>query len=290
MEDQSIDQFYKSLEKDPLNEFLPVRKIKERQIKIEWIEDQLRIVGAVKPGMPSKLNTFSSAKSFSCQPAYFRRGVRQADDLDMLAEQAAYMLSLLRVHLLNGGIDYTDPESGINITAPSGIPTRNQFTYKGIGDLLAKLENPRRMVGGGEGQWVVLCNKFVEEALAGALPDDYRVLGNRMLYDDLVEGVLTRKHAWPIDNITMIWVPEDLPGVTYKTVGATYLTTGENPDQEPGYWLRYIPAVDGLNADLGVDLTRSPFERIKSPEAWQGGVAGLPVLNKPSRVFTFKPA
>lgn len=139
------------LQADPLGKFMPVREMQEKTLKIEWVEENLRVTGVVKPGMPNQLNTWAKARSFTIEPAYFRRGhfidqdtinhlrapgtLMQNYGMDLVQEQlqelvsqANMMLSVLRAQLFTGGINYTDPETGVNISAQSGIPTSNYYT------------------------------------------------------------------------------------------------------------------------------------------------------------------
>lgn len=141
------------LQADPLAQYLPTVQIPEEDIRVEWLEDSLRLTGVVKPGMPNGLNRMDKAKSFKVEPAYFRRGdfidmktinyLRAPGTVDkqwgmtlvdrqmrLLVEQANMMLTVLRAQLFTGGINYTDNENGVTITAASGIPANNYF---GIG-------------------------------------------------------------------------------------------------------------------------------------------------------------
>jgi hypothetical protein len=135
---------------DPLADFLPQDSVLDEQIRVEWIEGELRVLGVVRPGMPNGLNTFPKGKSFSVEPAYFRRGqvidqktinhLRQegerfkikgkklvTDQLTGIIEQGNMMLQVLRAQLLSGGIAYQDAETGVSITADSGIPDSNKY-------------------------------------------------------------------------------------------------------------------------------------------------------------------
>lgn len=136
---------------DPLLEALPQRMIPEKEVRVEWTESELRLLGIVLPGKPNKMNSFGDAKSFSFKPAYFRRGdfldmelvnhLRQAGSMQKtygmdliqerlmnLLDQANLMMSVLRAQLLTGGINLTDNETGFSVVANSGIPAANLYT------------------------------------------------------------------------------------------------------------------------------------------------------------------
>lgn len=139
------------LQADPLGKILPQRNIQERDVRVEWREDNLRTIGVVKPGMPNLLNKFGKANEFRFAPAYFRRGqfidqdtinyLRMPGEANMhygmelvqeqlaeLLDQGNMMLSVLRAQLLTGGINYTDAETGVSVVASSGIPAGNYYT------------------------------------------------------------------------------------------------------------------------------------------------------------------
>lgn len=139
------------IQADPLGQFLPQMVTPEREVRVEWVESNLRVTGVVRPGMPNKLNTFAKAKTQVFTPAVFRRGqfidqdvinhlrapgtMSQTYGMDLvreqlteLVEQGNMMMSVLRAQMLSGGIDYTDPETGVNISAVSGIPAGNYYT------------------------------------------------------------------------------------------------------------------------------------------------------------------
>lgn len=143
------------IQPDPLGFILPQRSIQEKQIRVEWVESNLRLLGVVKPSMPNTLNTFAKARSFTAEPAYFRRGqfidmdtinhlrapgtLNQTYGMDLiqeqmteLVEQANMMMSVLRAQLLStGSINYTDPETGVVIAAAGGVPAANMYEIGG---------------------------------------------------------------------------------------------------------------------------------------------------------------
>ncbi len=135
---------------DPLKIALPQKNVPVKEVRVQWREDELRIMGIVVPGERNKMNTFGNAKEFSFKPAHFRRG----DFLDMeminhllgldaekemgmdlvqerinnLAEQAELVMTVLRAQLMSGGINLTDYETGNSVVANSGIPSDNLYT------------------------------------------------------------------------------------------------------------------------------------------------------------------
>lgn len=144
------------LQDDPLNEFLPQLTVPDRFIRIERIDDDLRLTGAVNPGMPNNLNSWDKGTTMDVRPAYFRRG----DTIDMdtinylrqpgteqkrwgmgivqrqmkkLVDQCNMMWTVLRAQLFSGAINYTDVQSGVSVQANSGIPASNFFVIGSAG-------------------------------------------------------------------------------------------------------------------------------------------------------------
>ncbi len=134
---------------DPLAEDLPQKEIREKEIRVEWKEDQLRLMGVVRPGRGNKLATYGNAKYFTSRGSYFRRG----DFLDMdtvnhlrapggtdlyglafidermreLMGQTNQTWAFLRAMALSTGeIDYTDYETGNTIEADFNVPAANK--------------------------------------------------------------------------------------------------------------------------------------------------------------------
>lgn len=145
------------MKQDPLKLVLPQRMIPQKEVRVQWKETELRIMGIVQPGERNKLNTFGKAKEFSFKPAHFRRGsffdmetVNHLLNIDTkewgmdivqeeitnLAEQAELMMTVLRAQLMTGGINLTDYETGNSVVANSGIPSGNYYTV-GAGLLAA---------------------------------------------------------------------------------------------------------------------------------------------------------
>lgn len=133
---------------DPILFALPQRAIPDPEVRVEWIEEELRLLGVIRSGQPNKLNTFGKAKGFNFTAAMFRRGdiidmetvnrLRAPgkqqqiwglqlvkDRLNALVGQANHMMNYLRAQLLSGGINYTDHETGNTIIADPGIPSQN---------------------------------------------------------------------------------------------------------------------------------------------------------------------
>lgn len=146
-----LAQEIQQIQADPLGSFLPQRAIVDEQIRVEWVEGELRLLGVVNPGMPNGLNTFPTGKRLNMQPALFRRGqvIDQytlnhlrapgetqklygmelvQEQMTGLIEQGNMMLTVLRAQLLTGGINYVDRETGVSVQADSGIPAGNLYT------------------------------------------------------------------------------------------------------------------------------------------------------------------
>lgn len=178
-----LAQEIQQLGADPLGQFLPTVQIPEEQVRVEWIVDSLRLTGVVRPGMPNGLNRMDKAQSFTVEPAYFRRGdfidmktinyLRQAGtvnkqwgmslverQLRILVDQANMMMSVLRAQLFTGAVAYTDPETGVSITSPSGIPVNNYYTIGAAGG------GPLNTDFNAEVQWADLANaKIIDNVI-----------------------------------------------------------------------------------------------------------------------------
>ena len=147
-------------ETDPLRDILPNKEQFVKEVRVEWTEEELRLMGVVAPGKPNKMNTQGKVKVMTHQAANFRRGDFIDQDLinhlrapggdaekqygmDMvqerlqsLVDQANLMFAYLRMQAMSGGIDYTDPETGFSVEADSGIPTRNNYEIGVNGDVV----------------------------------------------------------------------------------------------------------------------------------------------------------
>jgi hypothetical protein len=174
------------LQADPLGQFLPTILTPEEDIRVEWLVDSLALTGVVKPGMPNPLNHQDKARSFKVEPAYFRKGdfidmktinyLRQPGTVDktwgmglverqmrMLVDQANMMMTVLRAQLFTGGINYTDPQTQVTITAASGIPANNYFT---IGQATGGGSgNADFLTAGGGKQWTDPTAKVLDDLL-----------------------------------------------------------------------------------------------------------------------------
>lgn len=154
---------FNELERTDLSPFFPDQYNNERTIIIEQhIEPVLGMMSVVEPGMP--------AGSFREPAGRVRRRyvqpliVREDDFLDQLlinqmrrpgsneayapaeiiAQRVAAMvrkhqntIDFFRVQVLLGGINYTDPNTGVSVNVPTHIPKHNLFRYDGWNDTLA---------------------------------------------------------------------------------------------------------------------------------------------------------
>lgn len=139
-------------DQDPIKLVFPDQDEFHDEVRVEWTEEELRLIGVVNPGQPNRLDTVGKGKTIIFQSATFRRGgfidmklintLRAAggdaqkkygiqmvsDRMTNLIAGANRMFSLLRAQMLSGGINYTDPENGNVLTADSGIPNANYYT------------------------------------------------------------------------------------------------------------------------------------------------------------------
>lgn len=136
---------------DPTAALLPRREIFQKEIRVEQKDGDLRLIGVVKAGQPNKLDTFTSARSFTATPALFRRGAywdmelvnhlravgteqevwgleQVQEKLQELFNGIELMFIKLRALCLTGGINYLDQETGNSVVADSGIPSGNFYT------------------------------------------------------------------------------------------------------------------------------------------------------------------
>lgn len=146
---------------DPTVGILPQEDHPFDQVRVEQVEDDLRLIGVVSGGSPNKLNTQGRGRSFNFSSAQFRRGdfidmklinslrapggspmqkygmAQVKDRLSLLVGQANLMLAYLRAQLLSAGaINYTDPETGKTVITTSAVPATNLYTI-GSGSSLA---------------------------------------------------------------------------------------------------------------------------------------------------------
>lgn len=137
---------------DPLASILGEKTVFTKEVRVEWTEEELRLIGVVPTGKANKMNTHGKAKSFVHTAANFRSGDFLDQDLinhlrapggdaekeygmdlvqerlTTLVEQGAHMMAFLRAQMLSGGVNYTDSETGFSVVANSGIPSGNYYT------------------------------------------------------------------------------------------------------------------------------------------------------------------
>jgi len=153
---------YAELDTTDLSDLFPDEMNPERTIVIETMMESLELMPVVKPGQP--------AGNFITHPRMFRRMVepahfRQDDFLDQFTinqlkklgtPNEAYnpleivqnrvktmvnmhnrTLDFLRVQTLLGGINYTDPRTGVALQVSTQIPVNNFFRYDGFNATVA---------------------------------------------------------------------------------------------------------------------------------------------------------
>jgi len=333
------------LQADPLGKFLPQREIMEKEVKVEWTEDNLRVTGVVKPGMPNKLNTFAKAQSFSFQAAYFRRGqfidqdtinylrapgtMMQEYGMDLVQEQMQelldqgnMMLSVLRAQLFLGGINYTDPETGVSIVANSGIPAGNLYTIgttapvagspqwhltataTPVTDLQkiifrARLEGkntPTHMIMNGQLLQLLMMNKEIRSYIHPTAPTSLQV-GASSLVQLGADGYPTRICGVEIVRCDTLYDDLDNTGALVRRylwpVNKVVLFSANNPDL-PGQilgntFLTKGEHPNGHNGSTGVWVRTFMGDSLGGPTTAPGvgmqvGMAGLPVFKKPKWV------
>lgn len=253
--------------------------------KVTSKESESTGASLVKPGMPNLLSS---------------RGEGFKDLCDM----AAFLFTILSAQMLLGGISYTDPESNVKVTAESGIPDSNKLTYSGLWDLhntISSLPYRKNIPG----TWTYICNSSIETALSSLMPVTYgdapkpEIVAISTLYDSVKDGVATRGYLWPNDKIVAIFTPD----LFTTALGKTYLTKGEHPRGKEGYsgiWYRHIEPVKTFADCLGPKtLTSETMTEEQKADfaskyfhegAYQIGVAGLPVITHPERVFIISPS
>ncbi len=137
------------LQNDPLAEFLPDKSIPTKRVEVKMKDGNLRVTGIVTPMMPNGLNKWDRAKTFSYEPALFRRGqfidqetvnflvdgnsYDKAYGMDLiqaqiqdLVNQGNMMNTIMRAQLLTGGVNITDSETGVTVEAESGMDASKQ--------------------------------------------------------------------------------------------------------------------------------------------------------------------
>ncbi len=146
-----LAQAAQQLQNDNLGSFLPDKPIPTKRVEVQVKDGNLRLTGIVNPGMPNGLNKWDTYRSFSYEPALFRRGSfvdmetvnylsahdpgAKAYGMDLiqsqvqdLTNQANMMNAVMRAQLLLGGIDITDVETKVQVQANAGIPVGNAIT------------------------------------------------------------------------------------------------------------------------------------------------------------------
>lgn len=333
------------LQGDPLGVFMPQREIQEKEIRVEWTEDNLRVTGVVRPGMPNRLNTFKNARSFSFQAATFRRGqfidqetinylrapgsLTQTYGMDLVQEQmqelldqANMMLTVLRAQLFLGGINYTDPETGVSVVADSGIPVGNYYTIgtsapvtssahwsdpanaTPVADLQnlifrARLEGkntPTHIVMNGQLLHMLQKNKEIRSYLnpesVGAL-----LTGSTSLVQFGADGMPSRIAGLQIVRCDTLYDDLDNTGALVRRylwpVNKVVMFSQTNPDL-PGQvlgntFLTRGEHPNGMNGGTGVWVRTFMGDSMGGPTTAPGvgmqvGMAGLPVFKKPKWV------
>lgn len=336
------------IQADPLAQFLPQRAIQEKQIRVEWVEHNLRLLGAVKPGMPNTLNTFAKARAFTAEPAYFRRGqfidqdtinhlrapgtINKQYGMDLvqehltdLIEQSNMMMAILRAQLFSAGsINYTDPETGVAITAPGGVPAGNLYTIGGgvgpfgasvgwhdpaakpVTDLhnlvfraeLAGRNRPTHLIANGALLHVLSLNNEVRQYL----PNNLSGLWHTGLVQFGEDGIPTRIAGLEIVRCSTVYDQIDpSTGVLsrqYMFPVDTVTLFAPNHSALPGQLLgrTYLTKgehPDGANGATGIWVRTFPSELMGGPTAAPGvgmqvGMSGLPVFHKPWWVHIVK--
>lgn len=153
---------YESLMPTSLEAFFPRETVDARTIVIETIKEGLGIAPIVQPGKPS--GAFMGNERIErrvVQPAYVREDdfieqfvvnqLRRPGAMNEAWSPLEYInrrvrrliarqnrtISYFQYLALQGGINYTDPRTGVSINVPTQIPAHNYFRYDGWDATLA---------------------------------------------------------------------------------------------------------------------------------------------------------
>lgn len=277
---------------DPFKEFLPDWEVFAKEIEVS--RPTVRIVGVIKPGLPNKIQ--AGVEKMNVLPAYFRRGdaVTSQGQVELLVQQGILMSKVLKSQLLQGGIDLTDFETGINITLDDVIPSRNLRRATDIDNVLYDC-GESLSVGG----WLI-CHPTAVAAALVAVRDRGLLAVNIVPIEGQYESVVAPQQGpepprstsdqaivqkyelvdlWPKNKVTII------KGANSR-VGRNNLTTGESPKQVPGFWARCAPK----GTVRQVMPWESPLQPKPEPyetDMVQVGCAALPTLDYPERLFVY---
>jgi hypothetical protein len=151
-----LAESYEQLESQGLEDLFPVVTINERTVVIETIKEGLGIMPIVQAGIPA--GNFMEPERIErryYQPAYVREDDfidqllinqlreagtmnEQSPPLQIVQRRVQRMVNrhnrtrmVLQSQVLQGGINYTDPRTGVSLNVSTQIPTHNYFRYDG---------------------------------------------------------------------------------------------------------------------------------------------------------------
>ena len=152
-----LAQSFYQIARTPLGEFFPDRNIPERTIVVEQIIEGLGIMPIVRFGVPSggfleqnRIRAFTARPAVVReddfieqhlinqlrQPGTFNQAYRPEDIVQRRVQQLVHRHSrtkdLFITKAILGGINYTDPRTGVSINVSSNIPNHNLFRYDGF--------------------------------------------------------------------------------------------------------------------------------------------------------------
>lgn len=148
---------YAEIDKSNVSELFPAQYSPERTIVIETIQENLGLFQLAQPGIPNG-GDLPNKRIFRrvLEPAHYRENdfidqfvinqLRAPGSLNTAIDPTAFIQDRVReltarhnrlwdflcVQVLLGGINYSDPRSGVDLVVPTNIPQHNFFSYKGF--------------------------------------------------------------------------------------------------------------------------------------------------------------
>jgi hypothetical protein len=153
---------YAQIDISNVSELFPAEYSNERTIVIETMQENLGLFQLARPGIPNG-GELPNKRIFRrvIEPAHYRENdfidqfvinqLRAPGTLNTAVNPTAFIQDRVReltarhnrlwdflcVQVLLGGINYSDPRSGVDLVVPTNIPAHNFFNYKGFDAVVA---------------------------------------------------------------------------------------------------------------------------------------------------------
>lgn len=293
-------QAFEQFPGDPIAQFFPMRNTMDPSVAIERVRQGVGIAPLVEMGQPDTMTDSALVDRRVVQPAHTRESdfvpqhvinnLRQVgtmnekvgrefitDRVQRMTNRSNHFFAILRAMALLGGINYTDPRTGVTLNVNMQIPAGNLRDLTGLGatrtwdalatatairdltifrqklyavaktkpthvvmrsDLKTLLDLNADIIARVEGSGALNATGFVEYRM-GEL---YAIAGMQVitcdtLYDDPVTN--TRKYVWPVHKVALVASRHEQASGEF--VGRQDMCVGEDPMGRPGLWMRSGP-------------------------------------------------